>query len=487
MRIAEVVSRQRLIVLLAAGATLAYLNSFSGVFLFDDVSILSDTRLESLSSYVAQLGGMIRPAVKFTYVIDRLLWGENPVGYHLVNVLLHLGCGTLFYTIILGFVRGEPARGGAPATTIPFWSALLFLVHPIGTETVTYLSGRAGGLMAFFYLSALYLYLRASSPLRASAFSWTYLAAIACFVLALLSKETALTFPLALILVEAVARGRRGSDLRNAVLRFQLPFWGVLVVFLVLAAFQSRYAYLLDTSLSIRPLSENLLTQVTVVAYALSLFVLPGRLCIEHDLPLAGSMLAWPTVGALLLLAGLLAAAVLLVRRNPLAAFGISWFFLQLLPTNSVIPRYDLLSDRNLYLSAPGLFLALVSLWVALLARMRVSTGASPWRHAAVGVMRIAPIALLPLLIGLTIARNAKYADPVAFWSDAVEKAPAKARPHVNLGHAYYLADDFDGAIAQCRIALAIDRDNSHARATLLAAWRGKREGPRPRSPAAGR
>jgi hypothetical protein len=482
------VSRQRLVVLLAVGAALAYLNSFHGVFLFDDVNILSDSRLENLSSYVAHLGGMIRPALRLSFLGDRLLWGENPAGYHLLNVLLHLGSGIVFYAITLDLVRADSTRCRAVSeTTVPFWTALLFLVHPVGTETVTYVSGRATGLMAFFYLAGLHLYLRASPPRSASAVSWTYLAAIACFLLSLLSKETAVTFPLALLLVEAIARGSRGANLRNAILRFQLPFWGVLLLYLSAAAFQPRYVYLLDTSLGIRPVSENLLTQVNVVAYALSLFVLPGRLSIEHDFPLAGSILMWPTPGALLLLVGLLASAVLLTRRNPLAAFGLFWFFLQLLPTNSVLPRYDLLSERNLYLPAPGLLLALVSLWAAHLIRLRQSPRASRWPRIGVGAMRVVPFALVPLLVAMTIARNAIYADPIAFWSDAVQKAPAKARPHVNLGHAYYLADDFDRAIAESRIALAIDRDDRFAQATLRAAWRRKNEADRPHRPPVGR
>jgi Flp pilus assembly protein TadD len=75
-----------------------------------------------------------------------------------------------------------------------------------------------------------------------------------------------------------------------------------------------------------------------------------------------------------------------------------------------------------------------------------------------------------------TVARNAVYATPIAFWSDATRKSPAKARPHVNLSHAYYVAGDFDRAIAEARMALAIDRNNPVAQANLLAAWRRKTE-----------
>lgn len=475
MRIGAILSRQRFVVLLVVGAALAYLNSFQGAFHLDDATILADSRLENLSRYVSHLGGMIRPALKLSFLVDRYLWGESPAGYHLLNLSLHLGSGLFLYAIVLRLINEAPARrSAAPATTVPFWTALLFLVHPIGTETVTYVSGRATGLMAFFYLAGLYLYLRATGSRPVSSLSWTYLGAIICFLLALLSKEIAVTFPLALLLTEVVARGRRGADFRDTFLRFQLPAWGVLAAYLSAAAFHPRYVYLLDVSLGIRPVYENLLTQSNVVAYALSLFLFPGRLNFEHDLPLFGSVLAWPTPFALLLLLGLLTSAALLVRRNPLAAFGLFWFFLQLLPTNSVLPRYDLLSERNLYLPAPGFFLALVSLWAACVIHLRQSASASRWAHTGARVMRILPVALVPLLVVMTVARNALYADPVAFWSDAVHKAPGKARAHVNLGHAYYQVGAYDRAIEEFRFALSLDRDNPVAQANLLAAWRRK-------------
>lgn len=473
MRIGAILSRQRFVVLLVVGTALTYLNSFQGAFLFDDATILVDSRLENLSRYLFHLGGMIRPALKFSFLVDRYLWGENPAGYHLLNLFLHLGSGLFLYAIVSRLANEAPARrGGAPATAVPFWTALLFLVHPIGTETVTYLSGRATGLMAFFYLASLHLYLRATGMRPVSSVAWTYLGAIGCFLLALLSKEIAVTFPLALLLTECVARGRRGADLRNVFLRFQLPFWGVLTAFLAAAMFHPRYVYLLDVSLGIRPVYENLLIQSNVVVYALSLFLLPGRLTLEHDLPLYTSVFAWPTPASLALLLLLLTAAVRLVRRNPLAAFGLFWFFLQLLPTNSVLPRYDLLSERNLYLAAPGLFLALVSLGVAGAAKV----GRWIERPASARALRILPWALVSLLVALTLARNALYADPVAFWSDAARKAPGKARPHVNLGHAYYQAGAYDRAIDEFRLALALDRDNPVAQANLLAAWRRKGE-----------
>ena len=218
------------------------------------------------------------------------------------------------------------------------------------------------------------------------------------------------------------------------------------------------------------PLYEQLIAQVNVVSYAATLIVAPGRINFDHDFPHYGSVLAWPTPLALALLGGMMVLALRSARTHPLLAFGIGWFFLQLLATNSVLQRDDLLSERNLYLPAAGLFLALASAWYAL--EGWFTEWVSERRRAvplrALGVL---PIAIVALLISGTLARNTLYSDPVVFWTDAVKKSPAKSRPHVNLGHAYFLAGDHSRAADQFRLALALDPDNPVAQENLRAVW----------------
>jgi protein O-mannosyl-transferase len=456
--------------LLAGAGLLAYLNTFSGAFQFDDYrSIVNDSRLDDLPTFLDHIAGTIRPLLKATLFADRLLWGEDPAGYHLLNLLLHLGSGLFFYAIVAQLAdESAPPAMAVPSGFVPFWAAMLFLVHPLGTETVTYLSGRATGLMAFFYLVGLHLYLRAA-----------YTGALACFVLALLSKETAVTFPAVLLLVEVVVRARRGEQPGAALVRVHSRFWGTLLLFLAAAAMHPRYAYLFEYSLGIRPLYENLLTQVNVVAYALTLFFIPARLNFDHDFPAYISVFAWPTPLALVLLPGLVVLAVLRARVQPLFAFGVLWFFLQVLPTNSLLPRYDALSERNLYLPAAGLLLALVSAWSALEGRLRATVREPRWAAAGMA-LRVLPFAVIAFLIGATLSRNTVYRDAVVLWRDAAQKSPAKSRPRVNLGHAYYLAGDSDRAIEQFRIALALDRDNPAAQENLRAVWqiRSRQGGP---------
>ena len=468
---ASLLSRWPLIVLGCAGAA-AYANSFAGVFLFDDhQSIVQDSRLADVQTFLANLPGMIRPLFKATLLVDRLAWGLDPTGYHLLNLALHLGSGLLLYAIVQQLVdEVNSSRAAAETSLVPLGAALLFLVHPLGTETVTYLSGRATGLASFWYLAALLLYVRASRPGRdPRLLSKAHAGAIGCFALALLSKETAITFPLALLLTEIVARRTRGSDLRAIVTRLHTPFWAVLFVFLAAALMTPRYRFLLDQALSTRPFYEHFVSQLNVIAYAATLVVTPSRMNVDHDFPHYTSLLAWPAPLSLALILGLIALAIGRARAQPLLAFGILWFFLQLLATNSVLQRADLLSERNLYLPAAGLFLALSSAWFAL-AKYIVDRVSEPRGPVRLGLGAL-PIVVVAVFLSATGARNAIYSDPVVFWTDAVNKSPAKPRPHVNLGQAYVFAGDLPRATDQFRTALALDPDNPAAQKGLRAAW----------------
>ena len=359
---------------------------------------------------------------------------------------------------------------------IAFWTTLLFLLHPISTEAVTYISGRPTGLMTCGYLAAFLLFLEARAAEPGTSWQRLMLAsALVCVALALLAKEVAVMFPALLALYETVLGRPKRAGLARMLLRVHLPLSAVIVAFLAYAAFHERYAFLFQYSLRLRGAYENLLTQANTVAYSITLFVRPMQQNFDHDLPHFTSILQGPTPFSIAALAGLVIAAVVLARRAPLFSFGILWFFLHMLPTNSILPRYDLLSERNLYLPSIGLYLAATAAAIAFARRLgaRLGTGGIPlfvirYRHV---VARSMLAALALGLVGLTVSRNAVYADPVAFWSDAVAKSPLKARPHANLGRAWYMAGDLDRALEQFRIALALDPLDPAAQQNLLQTW----------------
>ncbi len=462
---------------------LAYANVFGGTFLFDDrAAILGDPRLDSPAAFARQVFTAIRPLAKATFLLDRSLYGTRPAGYHLLNLLLHLASGVLVYGILRhpAFRRRRnpgSATGQLPASQA-WWTAAVFLVHPIGTETVTYISGRPTGLMSCLYLAAFLAFLEARHAGGAVRRIGMTGVSAACLALSLLSKEVAIVFPALLAAYEWVVARPRRAELIRALTRVHLPLAAVVLAFLGFAAHHARYEFLFGYAAGLRPWRVNLITQANTIVYALSLLVLPGRLNFDHDLPIYSSLSAWPTPWSLVVLAALAGSAVGLTRRAPLWSFGILWFLLHVLPTNSFLPRYDLLSERNLYLASIGLYLSAASVWCAVGDWLAAH---GPWQRlsrqraaVAQAVRLLGPSVVVLGLLGACVARNVLYADPVAFWSDAVRKSPGKARPHTNLGQAWFERGDTDRAIEEFRAALARDPLDPIAQRNLLAAWRAK-------------
>jgi tetratricopeptide (TPR) repeat protein len=445
-----------------AAALIVYAEAFHGDFHYDDsLTILENPHLSNWHTFIGHLDHMVRPVLSATFLMDRSLYGSDPSGYHLLNLLLHLGAGFLIYGIIASAIADE-------RSIVPFWSSLLFLIHPIATETVTYLSGRASGLMAFFYLLALYLYIKASEEFRTARPRRFYLSgAVVCFLLAIGSKETAVTLPIILLLWDAVIRRLKGPALRAAIILRHSPFWVALLLAAAWAWSHPRYTALAEFSFTIRPLWDHLLSELHAAAYALSLLFCPWDQNFDHDLPVFHSPTQWPLPLDLLLLSAVAVGILFSARRFPLAAFGLAWFLIQMLPA-SLIPRNDLLSERNLYLPAIGLLLALVALgshliqWLLTIVRRPalVRFGSS-----------VLATGLIAALCFFTYQRNLLYQDRLLLWSDAVAKSPNKARPHNNLGYAYALRDDWDHAIEEFRTAARLDPDFFLAQQNLRDAY----------------
>jgi tetratricopeptide (TPR) repeat protein len=312
------------------------------------------------------------------------------------------------------------------------------------------------------------LYIKASEFRDGGNVRRVYLSgAVASYLLSLGSKEIAVTFPLALLLWDVLIRRLNGATLRKTFCSDHLPFWIVLLAWAAWAWWHPRYSMLAQFSLTLRPLWDNVLSEIHAVIYALILFLCPWKQNFDHDLPELHSLFQWPLPLDLLLLFGLAAAALVLARRIPLIAFGVGWFFVQLLPT-SLIPRADLLSERNLYLASFGLMLVIVVLCARLM--QRIATRLPHPRIVRFGAGGLAALLVLVSCL-FTYQRNLLYRDQILLWSDTVHKSPNKARPHNNLGHAYALRDDWDRAIEEFRIAVQLNPDYALAQKNLRDAY----------------
>jgi tetratricopeptide (TPR) repeat protein len=311
----------------------------------------------------------------------------------------------------------------------------LFALHPAQVEAVTYVSGRSSSLMASFYLGALLVYLRGRH------WGWSAL----LFVLAASTKETALTLPAALLLCELGAR----TPLRD-IARRQAAHWLLLLAAVGVVLLHARYYELLTFGFTRRDVAENLLTQVGGISYLVLRLVGLHGYNVDPALPVLGE---W--TGALVfqavVLTVLLAVGIANFRRRPWIAFGVLWFFLQLAPTNSVVPRLDVANDRQLYLACWGIFLAL-SVQVALV-----------WPRP-----RTLAAALLVLFAVSSAWRQLDYRSEIALWESDVRKAPWNARAHNNLGYAYQQAGMVDAARREYEAAELLEPGGTKARFNLL-------------------
>jgi hypothetical protein len=429
--------------LLALAVAAAYSASLFAAFQFDDWNVIvGNPAVHSWGALAAELGRGLRPLLKVVDTLNWTLGGGEPLAFHAFNILVHALNTCLIYLLGLELA----ARWRVQARGAILCAALVFALHPVQTEAVTYASGGSISLAAAFYLGALLAYLRLA-PL------WT---SLALFLLACASRETALSLPAALLLCEVATR--EPLDWR-AIARRQFAHWALAGVLLLMGAFaHERYARFLQAAFGQRSLADNLVSQVQGVGYLVSRLFLPHRLNIDPALP---ALSAWDA-GLVLqaaALAALLACGLFQLRRRPWVGFGLCWFFVQLAPTNSVVPRVDVANERQLYLALWGLALAVcVQLALQRLQRLRATAAAL-----------LAPLAVLG------VARQLEYRSEVALWEAAVREAPWNARAHNNLGYARMLAGDREGAMRDYREALVFDPGNETARFNLQEALAGGR------------
>jgi protein O-mannosyl-transferase len=424
--------------LLAAAVCVAYLNAFTTAFQFDDYNVIVDNaQVHSFSAWYSGLAHGIRPLLKFTYMLN---WtsGTGVFGFHLFNLSIHVINAVLVYLLTRKFFDYR-SSSGPDGEFIALATALLFALHPVQTEAVTYISGRSMSLMAFFYLGSMLAYVHGAEGRRKTLL---YVVSPFLFVAAVAVKETAVTLPFALVLWEA-SSGKAGDWKASA--KQQALHWGLLAFCALFFVLHPAYADLLAYGFGTRSVSDNLLSQINGVSYLLSRLIFISRLNIDPVLPV---MSAWTPllVGEALFLAALLLAGLVSFRRRPWLGFGLLWFLLHLLPTNSIIPRLDIANERHLYLAVWGLFLGLCG-EIAALHRAGILRSRTIRTGAAV---------VLLLLCFFTVMRNRVYRSEVSLWEATVNTSPDNARAHNNLGYAYSHAGRGKEALAEYREALRL-------------------------------
>lgn len=443
-------------------AAAAYSNAWHAGLVFDSAPvILSDPRVHAATLHnVGEIltgaywynnsgSGLYRPVTTFSYLWNYAVLGNGPrpEGYHAVNLALHLIDISLVYALGIA-VFGELGLAWALAA--------LWGVHPLLTESVANIVGRADLLMASGVLAGLLCYIRSASARGKKRVAWLA-AMVAAQTLGLFSKESAAVLP-ALLALYDLTFGKPGEWRRRvpAYAALLLPF----AAFFILrgAAHTHLRIPFFENPLVAASFWTGRLTAIKVIGKLAWRFLWPVHLSADYSfnaVPLFGWRLDWEDAQALLALAVLLGAALLAMRwrrSHPAAAFFIGFFFVGVAPTaNLVVLIGSIMAERFLYLGSIGLA------GCAVAAVRALSVWASRREPRAAWAVWAAAGLVCLLLAARTYARNLDWSDELSLWTSTVNVCPAAARPHNNLGNALAQSTGrLPEAIAEFRTALRI-------------------------------
>ncbi len=412
-----------------------YWNSFHGGFVFDDLTTFRKDRIRERSFF--DLADNYRPVRYLSLRIDETFFRDNPVGYHVVNTILHGITSSVVFVVLRRLAGPVAALAGA----------LLFVAHPVHTECVAYISGRRDILTTLFFLLGFLAWLAFCRTSR-----WRWLAACgALYALAFFSKEMAVTLPVVCVLHDLLldpAGARR--RLRMHVAMAMLAAVAALRVSLSGVTRQEDWHG--------GSMTANYAMSARLVVHYATLLVFPLRLLGDYSYeayPLSRSFAEARALLSLAAVAAGVAAALFARRRAPLVAFGTLWFLVTLLPVLQIVPFHELAAEHYLYLPSVGFCL------LAGLAFERLRAWAGP---------RVAWIPLgvvLALFAVRTVARNPDWRDSETFWRRTLESAPRCARAHFNVGMVHAQRAEWKEAAAWIERAVAIKHDYVLARYQL--------------------
>jgi tetratricopeptide (TPR) repeat protein len=432
---------------------LAYARSFGGPFIFDDLTSIPDNpnirRLWPITvplsppPELGALGG--RPLVSLSFAVNYALGALDVRGYHAVNLAFHVLAALLLWRVA-ALSLGSPAllgRYGGEGTA--FAIALLWCVHPLLTEPVTYIVQRTELMMGAFYLLTLYGALRAWTAAQPG--RWQAAAVAAC-ALGMACKEPMVSAPLMVVLHDLAFRGRPAREVLRE--RGRL-YTGLAATWLVLIAILLGGAQVKGALGGLGNISsfQYLRLQARAIVHYVRLSAWPHPLTIAYDWGVPSLAAALP-FGLVVL--SLLAASVWAVRvGRPWLGFLGAWFFLILAPTSSVLPLHtEPVAERRMYLPLAAVVALVVVLVRGALVRL---AGAGRARLAGALLTGAAAVALGTA----TFVRVRDYRTVLSIWEDALRKSPRSTTVRNNLGNAYAFAGDLERALEHYREAVRIN------------------------------
>ncbi len=372
----------------------------------------------------------------FNYWLNQL----NPFGYHLFNICVHLLTTGLVWAVADTLFR--ITHPGKSNKHLPFFIALLFLVHPGQTQAVTYISQRFESMAALFYFSTVFFYLQARITAQKPRQFILFALACAFAVIALLTKETAVTLPAMILAVEYLLWPKRIN--KPIILAL---FSGIfLLLFFKFIGTDPRI--LAHTHISeshdgdILTPSNYFLTQPRVFLTFLRLLVFPAYQNLDYDFPMSTGLLSpFSTLAGVMLTIFIIYLIFKLHKTMPLAAFGLAWMLICF--SINLAPRRNVIFEHKLYLISFGFFLSFITILAELIKS-----------KSSLNKLLVCIVITLSVICFI---RNQVWRNELTLWEDIVQKSPNKSRVNANLGRVYGSLKRYREAIVYLDKAIALE------------------------------
>jgi len=433
--------------LILAATALAYSNSFSGPFIFDDLTWIPKIPENPHIRHP----GTGRPLVCLTLALNYALSGLEPWSYHFFNLAIHASAALVLFAIVRRTLEGPRLRQrfSAHANGLAAAVAMLWAVHPLQSESVSYIIQRAESLTGLFLLLTLYCVIRGhDSPRR----SWWYTAAVLSCALGMGSKEGMVIAPIITLLYDRIFLAGSWLEVWNRRSGLYLALGTTWLILIALVVVNRALGGYLPGFTVISPwrYAQN---QFGAIAHYLRLAFWPDTLCLDYGWQASSVPKSWILAGAMIV-SPLLLATVWTLERAPTLGFLGAWFFLTLAPSSSVVPIQDMVAERRMYLPlAAVVTLAVIAVWNGL----SVLSRHFRWTLVA---QRSACFGLTILIAGAlawrTAKRNQEYHNAIVIWINTIHQRPQNPRAWNNLGYSYYKAGQFDLAITSYQRAIEL-------------------------------
>ncbi len=435
--------------LLATLVFLAHSNSFDCSWQFDDITNIKnneylhlvDLSLQNLQKTLVadpgRPGTIYRPVACLTFGLNHYFGGLHVLGYHLLNMAVHIICSILLFLFLrhtlnsFSFNREYSSK----SNLIAFMAALMWAIHPIQVQSVTYIVQRMNSLAGLFYILSMYCYAKGRTSCgNGSTVTFFSLCAVS-FVLAFGSKENAVLLPVSLVLYEVIViHGGNVAATRNHIWKIIIVLGGTFLLSLLYLHYWKGGVFSFLEGYEVRPfsLSERLLTEPRIILFYLSLliFPMPNRFSVAHAVAISRSITdPASTLLSILAILGAVVFLILKARKIPLISFSFLFFLLNHLVESSVLPLELIFEHRN-YIPSMLFFLPF-ALSFNVLRDLRVS------RFAIKPLVSGMILFIFIFLVYSTHIRNLAWKNPGTLWTDALQKAPDQLRVHHNLAMFY--------------------------------------------------